>query len=337
MKIYRPKRSRPKITVIGGGTGLPVILNSLKERDADITAIVTVADDGGSSGQLRKMFNTVPPGDLRNVLIALSDIPQTQKDIFQYRFKSEDKSLDGHSLGNLIILATSEMYGSIYHAIQLLAKMMHVKGNIYPASEEPLNLHARYTDGTLATGESQIARSDKKIEYVTVSTTNKEDVRLKPGRKVVSSILDADMIVLGPGSLYTSILPSLMIPDIRNAILQTKAQVLYICNIMTQLGETEGFTDADHVQVLCRHLGGNMIDTVLVNNAEVPLSHVAKISNDEYLYQVKHDFKNLKEQVPMVISNDFLNITEDGVYHDGDKVADEILRAVSFNHRSIKM
>lgn len=337
MKIYRPKRSRPKITVIGGGTGLPVLLKSLKNKDVDVTAIVTVADDGGSSGLLRKMFNTVPPGDLRNVLISLSDIPSQQKEIFQYRFKSEDKTLDGHSLGNLIILATSEMHGSIYHAIQLLAKMMHVKGNIYPASEEPLNLHARYTDGSLGSGESKIARPDKKIEYVTISTTNKEDISLKPGRKVISSIMDADMVVLGPGSLYTSILPSLMIPKVRDAMIETEAQVIYISNIMTQMGETEGFSDAKHVEVLCDHLGENFIDTVLVNNAEVPKNYVAKISTDEYLYQVEHDFKNLQKQVPLVISSDFLNITEKGVYHAGDLVVEEILRATSFNPRKRKI
>lgn len=332
MKIYRPKRSRPKITVIGGGTGLPVLIESLKKEDVDITAIVTVADDGGSSGMLRKMYNMVPPGDLRNVLIALSDIPKQQKEIFQYRFQSDDQSLDGHSLGNLIILATSEMKGSIYHAIQLLAKMMHVQGNVYPASEEPLNLHAKYTDGTQATGESKIARADKTIDKVTVSTTNTEDPSLKPGRKVISSIMNADMVVLGPGSLYTSILPSLMIPAIRDAMIQTEAQVIYISNIMTQLGETEGFTDAKHVEVLCKHLGANFVDTVLVNNAEVPKSHVAKISTDEYLYQVEHDFQGLQEIVPRVVSSDFLNITDKGVYHDGDLVVEEILRATSFHH-----
>jgi uncharacterized cofD-like protein len=336
MKVYRPKKNRPKITVIGGGTGLPVILSSLKEKDADVTAIVTVADDGGSSGELRKMFNTVPPGDIRNVLASLSDIPKLQKSIFQYRFKSEDKTLDGHSLGNLIILATSEMHGSIYQAIQLLAKMMHVDGHIYPAAEEPLILHARYKDGTLGSGESQIARPDKTIDYVTVSTASEEKVLVKAGKKVISSIMDADMVVLGPGSLFTSILPTLMIPEVGQAINETEAQVLYISNIMTQMGETEGFTDADHVDVLCRHLGKDFIDTVLVNIAEVPEDHVAQISNDEYLYQVKHNFKGLQDRVPLIISNDFLNITDKGVYHNGDKVIEEILRAVSFNHRNVK-
>ena len=337
MKVYQPKRNRPKITVIGGGTGLPVILNSLKERDAEVTAIVTVADDGGSSGTLRKMFNTVPPGDIRNVLVALSDMPNAQKEIFQYRFESDDQTLDGHSLGNLILLATSEMKGSMYQAIQLLAKMMNCDGHVYPAADEPLILHARYTDGTLGSCESQIARPDKTIEYVTVSTTDKENVLITPGKKVISSIMEADMVVLGPGSLYTSILPTLMIPDVGNAIKDTPAQVLYISNIMTQMGETEGFTDSNHVEVLCQHIGADFLDTVLVNNAVVPAEHVAQISNDEYLYQVEHDFKALKEKVPMVISNNFLNITEKGVYHDGDKVVEEILRAVSHTPRTIKI
>ena len=337
MKIYHPRRSRPKITVIGGGTGLPVILNSLKNKDAEVTAIVTVADDGGSSGELRKMFNTVPPGDIRNVLVALSDIPEKQKSIFQYRFKSEDKTMNGHSLGNLIILATSEMQGSIYQAIQLLAKMMYVDGHVYPASEEPLILHARYKDGTFGEGESHIAHPNKTIDYVSVSTTDPEKKTAKAGKKVVSSIMDADMVVLGPGSLYTSILPSLMIPEVGQAIIDTPAQVLYICNIMTQMGETEGFSDANHVEVLCKHLNHDFIDTVLVNNAIVPKEHVAKMANDEYLLQVEHDFKRLEARVPKIISNDFLNITENGVYHNGDKVVEEILRAVSFNHRTLKL
>lgn len=337
MKVYQPKKNRPKITVIGGGTGLPVILNSLKQRDADVTAIVTVADDGGSSGTLRKMFNTVPPGDIRNVLVSLSDMPQAQKDIFQYRFKSDDQSLNGHALGNLILLATSEMQGSMYQAIQLLAKMMNCEGHIYPAADEPLILHARYTDGTIGSGESQIARPDKTIEYVTVSTTSKDKVLIEPGKKVISSIMEADMVVLGPGSLYTSILPTLMVPAIGNAIMETPAQVLYISNIMTQMGETEGLTDANHVEVLCQHIGSDFLDIVLVNNAEVPKEHVAQISNNEYLYQVEHDFKALKEKVPLVISSDFLNITEKGVYHDGDKVVEEILRAVSHTPRTINI
>lgn len=333
MKVYLPKRTRPKITVIGGGTGLPVILRSLKTKNAEVTAIVTVADDGGSSGELRKMFNTVPPGDIRNVLLSLSDIPEKYKDILQYRFSSEDKRLDGHALGNLIILAVSEMEGNINLAIELLSEILQVTGSVYPASEKPLILNARYTDGTLGRGESQIARPDKTIEYVTVSNADKKDVSVNPGKNVLSSIMDADLVVLGPGSLYTSILPTLMIPDVTKAIVETTAKKLYICNIMTQMGETEGFSDANHVEVLCRHLGNDFIDTVLVNNAEVPKDHITQMDNEEYLYQVDYDFAGLQKKVPSVISSDFLNITEKGVYHDGDKVVEEILRTLSFNQR----
>lgn len=333
IKEYVPHSQRPKIVVIGGGTGQPVILRSLKNKNADITAIVTVADDGGSSGELRKMFNTVPPGDIRNVLAALSDLPTLQRNIFQYRFQSEDKSLDGHALGNLIILAASEMQGSMYQAIQLLSKMMHVRGHVYPASDEPLILHARYTDGSTESGESKIARPDKTIEKVSVSSIEGPDEEVLPAKKVVSSIMEADMIVLGPGSLYTSILPTLMIPQIREAVCETPAKVLYISNIMTQMGETEHFTDADHVRVLHRHLGEKFVNIALVNIGEVPEQYIAKANNEEYLYPVRHDFKGMRSEVDLVISDNFLNATAKGVYHNGHKVAEEIFTQVTTNIR----
>lgn len=333
IKEYIPHSQRPKIVVIGGGTGLPVVLENLKDKSADITAIVAVADDGGSSGELRKMFNTVPPGDIRNVLAALSDLPDFQRDIFQYRFRSEDKTLDGHSLGNLIILAVSEMQGSMYEAIQLLSTMMQVKGHIYPASDEPLILHAEYTDGTTGSGESRIARSDKKIERVHVSGVYGDNHEIKPTRHVISSIMEADLIVLGPGSLYTSILPTLTIPKVAEAICETPAKVLYISNIMTQMGETENFTDADHVRVLHRHLGQKFVDIALVNIGEVPEKYILPADNEEYLYPVRHDFAGVKDEVDLVISDNFLSLTENGVYHNGKKVAEEIFTQVTSNFR----
>jgi uncharacterized cofD-like protein len=330
------RRRRPKIVVIGGGTGLPVILKSLKEKDADVTAIVTVADDGGSSGALRETFNAVPPGDIRNVLVALSEVPEIQKAIFQYRFSSEDKALDGHSIGNLIIQATADMKGNIYQAIQLLAKMMHVKGQVLPAAEEPLVLHARYKDGTTASGESTIAKSGKLIDYVAVSTASKTHKPVDAGRKVVSAILDADMVVLGPGSLFTSILPNLMIPDLGQAVMETEAKVVYICNIMTQLGETEGLSDAEHIKVLHRHLGQPFVDIALANIGEVPNEYIEPEENEEYLLQVKHDFKGLQEEVPMIISDDFLELKDKGVYHNGEKVAEEIFRTAFNAQRALR-
>ncbi|WP_198034029.1 gluconeogenesis factor YvcK family protein [Marinilactibacillus sp. 15R] len=335
MMKTRLKKRRPKIVVIGGGTGLPVILKSLKEKDADVTAVVTVADDGGSSGALRESLNAVPPGDLRNVLIALSEIPQIHKDIFQYRFQSEDQSLSGHSIGNLIISATADMKGNIYEAIQILAKMMQVKGHVYPAAEEPLVLNARYMDGTTAKGESHIAQSGKMIDYVALSCVG-EPHPIKASRKVVSAIMDADMVVLGPGSLYTSILPNLMIPDIGKAVMNTEANVVYICNIMTQLGETEGMSDADHIEVLHRHLGEKFIDIALANIGKVPDEYVEEEQSTENLLQVEHDFKGLKGAVPHIISDDFLEMRNHGVYHNGEKVAEEIFRTAFNSQRAFK-
>lgn len=325
LKTYRIRK--PKIVVLGGGTGLPVILKSLRNQGVDITAIVTVADDGGSSGELRdSVTKMTPPGDLRNVLVSLSDMPKLYSDIFQYRFSKDDKFLANHALGNLIIAGMSEMRGSTYEAIQLLSKMMHVDGKVYPSSDEPLVLHAVFKDGTTVAGESKIALDRKTIDHVFVRNHQNEEPRA--ARKVVSSILEADMIVLGPGSLFTSILPNLMITEIGDALLKTKAETVYICNIMTQKGETEHFTDANHVQVLHQHLKNNFIDTVLVNTEPVPDGYMDYETYDEYLVQVKHDFTALREEGCRVVSTDFLELKDNGVFHDGDKVVEELIRIV---------
>lgn len=323
MKTYRIRK--PKIVVIGGGTGLPVILKGLRDESADITAVVTVADDGGSSGSLRSTINVAPPGDLRNVLVSLSDMPKLYEDLFQYRFNREDKFLANHSLGNLIIVALAEMKGSSYEAIQLLSTIMHIEGAVYPASEEPLTLHAVFEDGTEESGESKITKHRKKIDHVYVTNTNNSE-EPQAARKVIKAIEEADMIILGPGSLYTSILPNIMIQDIGDALANAKGEVVYICNIMTQKGETEHFSDADHVKVLHEHLNRQFIDTVLVNIENVPEGYMNPEIYDEYLVQVSHDFQGLREEGCRVISTDFLKLRDGGVFHDRDKVVDEVFR-----------
>lgn len=222
------KGRRPNIVVIGGGTGLPVVLRSLRDLNANLTAIVTVADNGGSSGIIRNYMNVVPPGDIRNVLVSLSDLPKEELDIFQYRFQSNDSFFSGHAIGNLIIAALSEMRGGIYPAIQVLSRMMQVDGHVYPASNIPLTLHAEFTDGTTAVGERQIVESEKLISRVWVK-------EIESGREphavdaVIQSILDANVVILGPGSLFTSILPNLMISNLGEALVKTKgAGCLYL-------------------------------------------------------------------------------------------------------------
>lgn len=322
---------KPKITVIGGGTGIPVILDSLRHEDVDITAVVTVADDGGSSGELRQTMKLTPPGDLRNVLVAMSDMPKFYENIFQYRFADGDGDFSGHPLGNLIIAGISEMQGSTYNAIQILTKFFHITGKIYPSSEQALTLHAVFKDGHEVSGESQISKYQGMIDHVYVTNTYNQD-QPKASRKVVETILESDMIVLGPGSLFTSILPNLVIPEIREALLKTDAEVAYVCNIMTQLGETEHFTDANHVEVLNKHLGKDVIDTVLVNIEKVPESYMSSNRFDEYLVQVEHDFNALRQQAKRVISSNFLDLRNGGAFHHGQYVVEELMNLVKVRH-----
>lgn len=317
----------PKMVVIGGGTGLPVVLKGLKEEQCDITAIVTVGDDGGSSGEIRKQMHIAPPGDLRNVLVALSHWPQVKKDIFQYRFDSNKDFLSNHPIGNLVIAAMADMRGNVYDAVQELAEMMEVEGHVYPASESSVTLHATFTDGTEACGETTITRQRKMINHIDVK--NCEGQPVEASRNVVKAIMEADMIVLGPGSLFTSILPNLMIPEISEALMNTKAHIVYICNIMTQKGETENFSDAEHVRVLHRHLERPFIDTVLVNIEKVPDEYIMSKDYDEYLLQVRHDFNGLRDEGCRVISDNFLHIHNGGVFHNDQKVVDELMYLLS--------
>ena len=265
--------------------------------------------------------------DRRNVLLAMSDMPKFYERVFQYRFNESDGALAGHPLGNLIIAGISEMQGSTYNAIQILTKFFHITGKIYPSSEQPLTLHAVFKDGHEVAGESSIAKYQGMIDHVYVTNTY-NDQRPQASRKVVEAILDSDMIVLGPGSLFTSILPNLVIPEIKEALRQTKAEVVYICNIMTQYGETEQFSDADHVAVLNQHLGRDLIDTVLVNVQQVPRAYMNSNKFDEYLVQVDHDFAGLCKAAKRVISSNFLRLENGGAFHDGNLVVEELMNLV---------
>ncbi|AMB99437.1 hypothetical protein AWM75_05260 [Aerococcus urinaehominis] len=321
------ENERPKITVIGGGTGLPVLLSGLKEANCDVTAIVTVADDGGSSGAIRNSVKTIPPGDIRNCLVALSNIEDIYKDIFQYRFAPEDQEFSGHAIGNLIIAALAEMRGDVYAALKLLAMMMDVQGQVLPAAEEPLVLQAHFQDGSFIEGETSIVAKRQAIDKIGVRVVDGYEAR-RPhaGRGVLKAIETADFIILGPGSLYTSILPNLVIDEIRQAILDTPAQLLYICNIMTQIGETEHFSDADHVRVINSHLGQNRVDYILANNAVVPKAYINRPETPEYLVQVSHDSVGLADQGIQLVEADFLALEDKGVYHDRRKLVNEILK-----------
>lgn len=242
-------REKPHIVVIGGGTGMPVLLRGLKDLPVHLTALVTVADDGGSTGRIRNEMAIPAPGDIRNVIAALSDVEPMLLELFQHRFKVAN-GLSGHSMGNLLLAAMSSITGDFNAGIKEISRILNVKGKIYPISNEFISLHAKMEDGTIVFGESNIPLANKRIEKVFLSPQ-----KLHPLPNAVRAIEKADLIVISPGSLYTSILPNLIIPEIGMAIKQTKGSVVYVCNVMTQEGETAYYTASDHVQAIIDHVG----------------------------------------------------------------------------------
>lgn len=263
--VYQQRRLEkgPSIVVIGGGTGLATMLRGLKQETRHLTAIVTVADDGGSSGRLRQDFGMVPPGDLRSCLVALADKEPLMEKLFQYRFAGQG-DLAGHSFGNLFLAAMTQVVGDVEKALQESSKVLAVRGQVLPASATPTQLMAELQDGTVIFGESNIPRAQGRIHRVKLVPDKAPAVR-----GALEAIREADAVVLGPGSLYTSIMPNLLVPEIAEALRQTAALRLYVCNVMTQPGETDGYTAADHVRAILEHAGAGVIDCALVNVQEV--------------------------------------------------------------------
>lgn len=308
------KHNPPKVVIIGGGTGLPVLLRGLKKYPIDITAIVTVADDGGSSGRLRKEMDIPAPGDIRNVLAAMSDVEPFIEKMFQHRF-TEMNELSGHSLGNLILAAMTSLTGDFVHAIQEMSKFLNVRGKVLPAANQSVILHAEMEDGTIVSGESKIPFSGKRIKRVFL--TPKE---IKPLSETLTEIRQADLIVIGPGSLYTSILPNLLVPKIGDAITHAKAKKVYICNLMTQAGETLDYTASDHVKALYKHIGTSCIDSILVNNEEFPLE-IQNRYQAEYAKPVVYDVASLKDMNLEIIQGPIFSYEGNVLRHDTKKVA----------------
>ncbi|MDP4106695.1 MAG: YvcK family protein [Bacillota bacterium] len=306
---------QPRIVIIGGGTGLPVLLRGLKQYPVDITAIVTVADDGGSSGRLRDDLHIPPPGDIRNVLAALSDVEPLIEEMFQHRFKTSNE-LSGHSLGNLILAAMTSITGDFVHAIQEMSKVLNVHGKVLPAANVSVVLNAELEDGTIITGESKIPYSGKRIKKVFLTP---KDIRPLP--ETIQAIRNADMIILGPGSLYTSILPNLLVPILGQEVCRSSAKKVYICNLMTQAGETFGFTASDHIKALYDHLCFGFIDTILINNVEVP-KDVQLRYNRELAYPVYYDLPVLDQMGLEVAAADIAVLENGALRHDPKKVAE---------------
>ena len=263
---HRKRERGPRIVVLGGGHGLANLLRGLKEHSHNITAIVTVADDGGSSGRLRKSLGILPPGDIRNCLAALSNDEAMLTQLFQYRFANGSSGLDGHSFGNLFISALSEITGSFEEAIAESGRVLSVSGRVLPSTLHNVQLIAdvmlpHLISEVRVAGESQIPESNGKVRRVWL-----EPISPPAFPQAIQALLAADVIVIGPGSLYTSILPNLLVPDIADAIRSSRALKLYICNVATQYGETQGYTCFDHIKAIEDHAGSDLFDIVLANN-----------------------------------------------------------------------
>ncbi|MGA2285794.1 MAG: gluconeogenesis factor YvcK family protein, partial [Dehalococcoidia bacterium] len=250
----------PKVVAIGGGTGLSTLLRGLKEFSGNLTAVVTVADDGGSSGRLRRELGILPPGDVRNCIAALADAEPLMTRLFQYRF-SEGSGLEGHSFGNLFIVAMSGVTGNFEEAVRETSRVLAVRGNILPSTLANVTLSAHTEDEETIHGESNITDSPSRIREVYLQPAN---VEANPD--AVRAILNADMIVVGPGSLFTSVMPNLLVDGIRQAIQASPALKVYVCNVATQRGETDSFAVSDHFEVLNRHMGGHLFHYVLANS-----------------------------------------------------------------------
>ncbi|MFY9378011.1 MAG: gluconeogenesis factor YvcK family protein [Peptococcia bacterium] len=311
-------RRGPKVVVIGGGTGLSVLLRGLKEYTSNITAIVSVADDGGSSGRLRGEFGILPPGDLRDCLVALADTEPIMEKLFAYRFNGGE-GLQGHNLGNLLITALADMSGSFETAINELSKVLAIRGRVLPSTLDHLILAAELVNGEIIRGESKIGQTTIPIKRVFTIPDN-----CVPLPKALHAIEEADAIILGPGSLYTSIIPNLLVPGIVPAIQASRAAKIYVCNVMTQHGETKGYTAADHLQAIYDHAAEDLVDYIIVNDQEIPEYFQAKyaLEGAEAVEIDRERLQKLNVRVlaaPLIEEGDFIR-------HNPRKLAGQIMK-----------
>ena len=316
-KIYRRSKLNKgaKIVAIGGGTGLSMLLRGIKKYTNNITAVVTVGDDGGSSGRLREDMGILPPGDIRNCIAALADDDDLITELFQYRFK-KGEGLEGHSFGNLFLTALCAITGNMVKAVKESSNVLNIRGVVLPATLDDMKLAAEFEDGTIVHGESNIPEVNKKIKRL---FTEPSDCKALP--EVIEAILHADLIILGPGSLYTSVIPNLLVDGIVDAITQSTAKKIYVCNIMTQPGETDNYSVASHINALLSHAKGRkIIDAVLINNS-LP-DNISEGYARTGSSPVRLDMENIAPMDITVVSQKLIQENKQGlVRHSSNRVA----------------
>jgi len=313
------KNKGKNVVVFGGGTGLSILLRGLKNYTDNITAVVTVADDGGGSGKLREDMGMLPPGDIRNCLISLSDVEPITEKLMQHRFK--EGYLKGQSFGNLFIAAMYEIFGDFEHALKELGSIFRITGKILPMTLEDASLKAELKSGEIIYGENYIP------EYVRKTGDTIKKMMLipeesQPMYETVASIREADVVVLGPGSLYTSVIPNILVKDVVRHIKESKAKVVYIANIMTQPGETDGYNVLNHLNALIEHCGQNIIEYVFVNNklAEESILNKYKKEKSEPVLLDDNQRKIITDMNIELVEEDFLEVEKQYIKHDSDKL-----------------
>lgn len=305
-----------KVVVIGGGTGMSNLLSGLKKYPLDITAIVTVCDDGKSTGVLREEFNIPAVGDIRRILVALSETEPLVMDLFNYRFETSS-DLDGHTVGNLLLTAASEISGNLSDGIEALSKVLNLKGKVVPLTEDNVTLMAKLEDGTIIEGEHNITLRKEKSKIKKVYYKEKAI----PTKETLTAIKEADLILLSMGSLFTSIIPNLLIKEVVKEIENSKAKIMYVCNMMTQPGETDNFTVTDHIKKLNEYLGKREVDIVLANTGKIDTKMAKFYETEEQKDPVLFDEKNFESLNTYIIKDDFTYVTKNNLLrHDNIKV-----------------
>lgn len=298
-----------KVVILGGGTGLSYLLSGLKQYPLDITAIVSVCDDGKSTGILREEFNIPAVGDVRKVLVSLSEKEPLITKLFNYRFNTTS-DLDGHTVGNLLLTAATDVSGSLSDGIEVLSDVLNLKGRVVPLTEDNVVLMGQMEDDSVVEGEHNITLSKKKIKKVYYKE------KPVPTKEAIKAIKEADLIVLSMGSIYTSLIPNLICDEIVDAIDNSSAKILYSCNMMTQPGETDGFSVTDHIDKINKYLGKRKIDVVIANNGVFDNKLVKKYESLEQKDPVKFNEEDFSKYNIEFISDNFITVSNNLLRHN---------------------
>lgn len=316
-----------KITVVGGGTGLSVLARGLKRYPVDITAIVSVADDGGSTGLIRDKIDMPAPGDIRNVMSALSEVETKLDNLFSYRFNKD--ALDGHALGNLMLAAMYDMTGDFAVAVKELSKILNVKGTVIPSTNISPELAARMADNSIIVGESYIPEVGQKIEEMYLIP---DDTVATP--EAIEAIESSDVIVFGPGSLYTSIIPNLIPEGMKEAIIKARGIKVYISNIMTQAGETIDYSAADHLEAIHHHVGQNIADFIILNEEDIK-GRISNYYHENDMEIVESDRERLRQmEVEVMTDHRLVQIDEEGAVRHNNKILAQMIYDIALREIS---